>query len=329
MQADAQVPAWVQALCTSETAKALDTALGGEAAARAFIDFVMMHFLPIHHGTVFWGDRMLSLDKSAGFLQDPAFTAAFERIRGTHPYDLYDQRQTISWRLHTLVWAARQALALPEGDFVECGVFKGDMSWFVSEVAGLADSGRQFHLYDSFVGFDPDQTTEAEFPHLPGFLNHMRTFYGAEGLWERVQARFAGCPHFHLHKGFLPGTFDRDGFPERIAYLHIDLNTAPVEVACLDRLFPHVVPGGVIVLDDYGWQAFHRQKEAEDAFFARRGHYVLELPTGQGFVIKRGTYQSPGSPIRRLLRRLTPDLKPATEEYRPEGAKPPLEVSSG
>ena len=32
---------------------------------------------------------------------------------------------------------------------------------------------------------------------------------------------------------------------------------------------------------------FHRQKEAEDKFMAICGYDVLELPTGQGLVVKR------------------------------------------
>jgi O-methyltransferase len=204
-----------------------------------------------------------------------------------HQYDQYDSPFTIAWRLHTLVWAARSALALPDGDFVECGVFHGDMSWVVATVTDFATSGRQFHLYDSFEGFDPAQTTDEDFPDLPGFLLFANEIYQAEGLWEGVHSRFADLPYFHLHRGFLPGTLQRDGFPNRIAYLHMDLNVAPVEVACLEVLFDHVVPGGVIVFDDYGWKVYRRQKDAEDAFFAAKGLQVLELPTGQGLVVKR------------------------------------------
>jgi hypothetical protein len=53
------------------------------------------------------------------------------------------------------------------------------------------------------------------------------------------------------------------------------------------RLFDRVVPGGVIVFDDYGWKLFEKQKEAEDIFMKARGYEILELPTGQGLVIKR------------------------------------------
>tara|TARA_R110000787_G_scaffold107589_9_gene215612 strand:+ start:212 stop:463 length:252 start_codon:yes stop_codon:yes gene_type:complete len=74
--------------------------------------------------------------------------------------------------------------------------------------------------------------------------------------------------------------------PGRIAFLHIDMNNAVAEIAALEALFDRVSPGGSIVLDDYGWLDYIRQKQAHDAFFAARGYQVLELPTGQGLVIK-------------------------------------------
>ena len=42
-----------------------------------------------------------------------------------------------------------------------------------------------------------------------------------------------------------------------------------------------------MVFDDYGWHLFRKQKDAEDAFMAERGYAILELPTGQGLVVKR------------------------------------------
>lgn len=47
-----------------------------------------------------------------------------------------------------------------------------------------------------------------------------------------------------------------------------------------------MTPGGTIVLDDYGWLGYGDQKTVEDEFFAARGYQVLELPTGQGLLIK-------------------------------------------
>ncbi|WYX15476.1 hypothetical protein WJ974_02785 [Achromobacter xylosoxidans] len=68
--------------------------------------------------------------------------------------------------------------------------------------------------------------------------------------------------------------------------MHLDLNNAEAEIGALDMLFDRMVPGAVLILDDYGWLYYRAQKDAEDPWFARRGYRVLELPTGQGMVIK-------------------------------------------
>ena len=88
-----------------------------------------------------------------------------------------------------------------------------------------------------------------------------------------------------IYRGFLPGTLD-DSAPEKIAFLHLDLNSAKPEVGCLEVLFDRIVSGGIIVLDDYGWSIFRAQKDAEDQFFSECGIGVMELPTGQGLVMK-------------------------------------------
>mgnify|MGYP000179091681 FL=1 len=64
------------------------------------------------------------------------------------------------------------------------------------------------------------------------------------------------------------------------------MNNADAEISTLEYLWDRIVPGASIVLDDYGWLAYRAQKEVEDPFFAKRGYSVLELPTGQGLVIK-------------------------------------------
>jgi hypothetical protein len=43
----------------------------------------------------------------------------------------------------------------------------------------------------------------------------------------------------------------------------------------------------MIVLDDYGWNAHRTRKLSADVFMLEHGLSVLELPTGQGLVVKR------------------------------------------
>lgn len=257
--------------------------LTGEPRQR--LDAVIARDLRINHRRVFWGDRLLTLDKAAGFLEDAKFAAALASIKGSHAYDQYESPDTIAWRLHTLTWAAQSAMRL-SGDFVECGVFKGDMAWFVTTMMGDAFRERTFYLYDSFAGFSPELSSAADFPENSGFYDFANAVYRAEGIEAAVRSRFAQHSNVRITTGFLPATLDQV-CPEKIAYLHIDLNSPAAEVACLERLFDRVVPGGVVIFDDYGWDLYRRQKVAEDSFFSSRGYSVLELPTGQGLVVKR------------------------------------------
>lgn len=235
------------------------------------------------HLTVSWGDRLLTLDKSASFMEEPRFREAYNVIHGSHKYDQYDGPDTIAWRLNTLCWATKCALKVG-GDFVECGVFKGDMSWLITQVIGEVNLPH-FYLYDSFEGFSALSTPE-DYPLNPGFLDFANGVYKDPSLYEYVSNRFASNPKVTVTKGFLPDALNIV-CPESIGFLHVDLNSPKAEIAVLECLFDKVLPGGVIIFDDYGWKLFSEQKIAEDAFMAERGYVILELPTGQGLVIKR------------------------------------------
>ena len=237
------------------------------------------------HKSVFWGDRMLTLDKACGFFGEESFRRCYDAIHGTHIYDAYNSPHTIAWRLNTLVWAARCGLS-HEGDLVECGVFKGDMSWVVASVLGQAMAGRMFYLYDSFEGFSPALSSPEDYPDNPGFFEFANKIYRDPAIYETVKARFAGMPNVKIVRGFLPDSLSI-AMPERIAFLHVDLNSPAAEIAVLEALFDRVVVGGLIVFDDYGWLHYQRLRDAEDRFMAERGHAILELPTGQGLVVKQ------------------------------------------
>src|SRR6516165_12197624 len=95
--------------------------------ARVF-DFVLYNIVRPYHQNVFWGDRLLTLDKTAGVLSVPGFQVALKQADSSTGQNQYRSPQGITWRYNTLIWAARTCIAVP-GDFVECGVFRGDMTW--------------------------------------------------------------------------------------------------------------------------------------------------------------------------------------------------------
>ncbi len=211
----------------------------------------------------FFGDSLFTCSKSLGFLTDEKFRRIVDKNA------VNDIEETTIWRTHVLCWAAESALAL-DGDFVECGCYLGYSVACIAEFVNFAASDRHYYLYDVF-----ENPPEA----------HDLDDHGSD-LHEQVKARFADFPNITVTKGVVPAILDHVA-PEKIAFMHIDMNSITAEIGALERLFDRVTAGGMIVLDDYGWSNYRPQKEAHDRFFAERGLGVLDMPTGQGLVIKR------------------------------------------
>lgn len=51
-------------------------------------------------------------------------------------------------------------------------------------------------------------------------------------------------------------------------------------MAVLEALFDKIVPGGIVIFDDYEFLAYKSQKDAQDPWLAERGYKVFPLPTG-------------------------------------------------
>src|SRR5436190_18339099 len=114
----------------------LCAAARSDKQAALVLDRVLREIVRPHHRSIFWGDRMLTLDKAAEFRADPKFRSARSAADSSTGQNRYESPDGISWRYNTLIWAARTCLQLP-GDFVECGVYRGDMTWMITETVDL------------------------------------------------------------------------------------------------------------------------------------------------------------------------------------------------
>ncbi|HXA40799.1 MAG TPA: TylF/MycF/NovP-related O-methyltransferase [Phenylobacterium sp.] len=181
------------------------------------------------------------------------------------------------WSLNTVVWAVQEAKSIP-GDFVELGVFRGHTTLFTAEYVDFQTWPKRWWLCDTFDGIPADQLD-------PGWTHMNSVMYAGTYSYEEVRARFEHIPNITVHQGRVPEAL-AEGCPEQIAFLHLDLNNSTAEIAALDALIDRISPGGIIILDDFGWAASRLQNEIESEWFARRGLHVLTLPTGQGLFRK-------------------------------------------
>jgi len=213
-----------------------------------------------------FADNFFTWARNNSMLHDEEFVKAWDTNAESN------SDKAIIWRRYILACTAYHCVQL-DGDFVECGAYTGVGVKTVVDYLGGRSFPRDFWIYDLFE-------------HEESMLHHAMPEHGP-GLYEKVRRKFADYPQVKVLKGDIPDVFEGQS-PSSIAYLHIDLNEAPAEIATLDALFDRVVPGGIIVLDDYEWSlAYRNQKLAEDPWFEARRYRVIPLPTGQGIVIKR------------------------------------------
>jgi hypothetical protein len=213
------------------------------------------------------------------FRDDLAFRAAYARGVRAAGAD-YNWR----WRVHIGLWAAATAAEL-EGDFVECGVNRGFLSSAIMEFLDWDRLGKNFWLLDTFDGIDESILAGEELASVQA-RDHSNPFYvrGAE----EVQANFAEWKNVRMIVGSVPGTLNQVS-AGRIAYLALDMNASAPEIEALKFLWARLVPGAIVLLDDYAYEGFPEQHKAWRAFAADRGLRLASLPTGQGLLIKTST----------------------------------------
>lgn len=215
---------------------------------------------------------------NSDFIQNPRFEAAYRfGIQGGRP------NIQVQWRVHVALWLAEQAILL-EGDFIEFGVHTGILSGAIMTQLNFArHSDRRYYLLDTFAGIPEEQISADE--RSVGVHTMNRKYVDGDKVYKMVQDKFTPWPNARIIRGRVPDTLDLVE-TEKVAFVSMDMNVAEAEIAAAEFIWPKMVPGAFMLLDDYGWQSHVNQKHAFDAFAARQQLEILTLPTGQGLLMK-------------------------------------------
>lgn len=151
------------------------------------------------------------------------------------------------------------------GDIVE-GASAGILG-----LQALEPPDRRLWLFDAFSGMPaPGEKDDAAAREIIG------GYVGSEANTHRILGRL-GVPQdrYQLIAGWLADTLPSFSKPP-IALLHIDTDFYDPVRLSLDQLYPHVSPGGYVVLNDYG--VFEGCRRATDEFFAIHEPGVEVIP---------------------------------------------------
>jgi len=210
------------------------------------------------------------------FFNDDRFKFATKRAIKAGGFD-YD----IPLRLHQAIWCADKAMNLPaDSIFVELGTGKG---YVMSGILGSLDflkidlKDKAVYLFDTFESHATDFKSEQN-------ESLGRNIYYAESF-KSVEENFSEYKNVRLVKGKLPETLETIKF-KKIAFLHIDLNAPEIEIDCLKRLWDRILPGGVVLIDDYAYNGFEYTTKLFNNIAREIGVSILTTASGQGIIVK-------------------------------------------
>jgi len=166
-----------------------------------------------------------------------------------------------------------------DGDFVECGVWRGGNSIVAAWMFKLYNSNKKVYLYDTFQGMTPPTKMDIE-------LNGKRTASEklaeeelikdrgfAQNVWcyaslDDVKNNFSKAGLLSANVEFIQGdvlqTLDQT-IPDRIAVLRLDTDWYESTKKEMDVLYEKIIPKGILMIDDYGhWGG---SKKAVDEYF--------------------------------------------------------------
>lgn len=161
-----------------------------------------------------------------------------------------------------------------EGDYVECGVWKGGSTLAVASLLhSLNKEDKQLWLYDTFEGMseptDVDQDLQGR--KAKDRLNKedkktswVWAYSGLEEVKKTMHLSNYPTSKITYVKGKVEDTLLQEKQPEKIAILRLDTDWYESTKIELELLFPKVVKGGIIIIDDYGhWKG---SKKAVDEY---------------------------------------------------------------
>jgi O-methyltransferase len=169
------------------------------------------------------------------------------------------------------------------GDVVECGVWRGGSAMLAAlALLRRGSSERTLWLYDTFAGMSEpgphDVSASGErvqdaWDYYRARRDHPVLAYAS---LDEVRANLAstGYPEDRLHyvRGKVEDTIPAAA-PDRIALLRLDTDWYESTRHELVHLFPRLVSGGVLIIDDYGhWEGARR---AVDEYLAETGTQIL------------------------------------------------------
>lgn len=178
------------------------------------------------------------------------------------------------------------------GDLVECGVWNGGSVLLMAlALQHFGDTSRRIYLYDTFAGMPKPDDVDRDWDGIPALptwkAKHQPDSpspnFGFGGTVEMVQEVVYGSGYpkekFVFVKGLVEDTIPAIK-PDAVALLRLDTDFYSSTYHELTYLYPDLVAGGVLIIDDYGY--FQGARIATDQYIEENGLPIFLSRVNQG-----------------------------------------------
>ena len=181
-----------------------------------------------------------------------------------------------------------------DGDIVECGVFSGGSLALIAKYAKKLSLNSKIIGFDTFEeGFKNPTLTKHDITIKGQKLNFSnnkttRDFYpSVNNVKKNIKFFLNEVPeNLFLIKGDILKTLkDNDNIPEKISFLRLDTDLYSTTKFQLEVLYPRLVKGGVLHIDDYGF--FSGVKKAVDDYFKNENVWLHRVCLTCRLLIKK------------------------------------------
>jgi O-methyltransferase len=185
----------------------------------------------------------------------------------------------LAWRHYIVFWSALSA-SKATGDvtknLVEVGTCDGLTAFFAMSALKSNKANYKCYMYDAWEAMKDDDLLENE--------SSKSGMYGYLNLETTIQNLREFSAEAVFYKGYIPDSFSVSVNPDKVIWLHVDLNAAAPTRESLVQFYGRMLPGGIILFDDYGSHDHVETKRVVDLFFKGKNVNLFQLPTGQALV---------------------------------------------
>lgn len=183
-----------------------------------------------------------------------------------------------------------------EGDFVECGVFMGGsammVSFAISEFENANDAQKKLWLYDTFEGMANPSIHDENILNEKAIieLKNKTKKENSKDIWayssinyvkENIRKTNIKTERIKYIEGLVEETLNIHR-PKKIALLRLDTDFYESTKIELEKLYPLLEIGGVIIIDDYGhWKGC---KKAVDEYFIDKKNIFFQQIDYSGLI---------------------------------------------